>query len=237
MKNKATEPEENEYLFDYLELYRTAFYGLQVCLHGLEGKLRNYKSAVSAKKVEKTKKTARDIEVLLQSQHRFSKVLNIQSKFILHHSTQTRCGGILAYLINSQESVKDPKKGIKIIEKILNENPDIVRETGIEDIYKWLKGMKEKPGLCGEYIALTQVAVIVLLMKNYEEIINNYEEFTNKALLEFERARKVFAGTKGIIPAEYKSDILPPDPQGKIDRAINEYIRENIDPHTHKAYR
>jgi len=102
-------------MLGYLELYRTALYGLHVCQDGLVGKLRSYNSAVRAKDVERVRKIARDIEVLHQNQHQFFKVFGVQSHFILNNTSQDKNPDDKKdYVLGNQFFTSNPFKSLKI---------------------------------------------------------------------------------------------------------------------------
>jgi len=223
-------------MLGYLELYRTALYGLHVCQDGLVGKLRSYNSAVRAKDVERVRKIARDIEVLHQNQHQFFKVFGVQSHFILNNTSQDNCCCIFSCITGKKE-IADPVEGVRIIEPVLGEHLDIFKDIKVGDINRWLRNLKENPRMCTEYILLIEAALMVVLTKNYEEVIKNYENFSEKLTQAFNKAREVFGRAEGIWPTEYSAEINRDDAEKRMNDAVRRYIRENIDPYTYKAYR
>ncbi len=239
MKNKikTTNLEDSGYLFNYIELYRAALFGMQVCLHGLNGKVQSYNSAVCAKDVERVRKIARDIEVLDQSQRHFFRALGIQSRYILINTTQDNCCAILT-CITEEKGIDNPEKGIRVIDSALSKCPGLIKKIGIGGMDTWLLDLKKNPRMCLEYILLVQAASLAKLNKNYEEVVDNYGEVSEKLISAFYKAYEVLGKLEGLLPREYASEISRDDAGEKsMDDALHKYIRENLDPYTHKAYR
>jgi len=221
--------------YDYSELYCIALDGLSSCYHGLEQQLSVYDSGINTKDIGKVKKSARDIEVLLRCQNQFFNVLNIQNRLIINDAPGKNSSSILARIIKRRrEDIEDREKGLKILDSVIVKHSDIGNEIMGDRFVEFVEELKAD--LDREYMKLIQFALLLVLNKNYREIGGDYEKFNRKLLSATKKARRVFGEANGIYPTEYTNEINPDDTKNSVDDALRIYIRENIDPYTHKAY-
>jgi len=221
--------------YNYSELYCIALDGLYSCYHGLEQHLSVYESGISTKDIGKVKKSARDIEVLLRCQNQFFNVLDIQNRLIINDAPRKNSSGILASIIKMRaEDIEDREKGLKILDSIIVKHTGIGNEIMGDRFAEFVEELKAD--LDKEYMKLIQFALLLVLNKSYREIGGDYENFNRKLLSATKKARRVFGEANGIYPMEYTNEINPDDIKNGVDDALRIYIRENIDPYTHRAY-
>ena len=218
----------------HLNLYAIALEGLHKCFWGWEQKLSAYESGVNTKDLERVKKIAKEIEVIHQNQHQFFRALGIQSSFIRETMNRGNCIEIFNHISERKLDIANPENGIKVIEDILEGSPDIAAEY---EFMEMLQRVKSNPTASIEYVDLVRAAVMIMLLKNYKDVVRGYDGFAEKLKLLFKRATGVFGEIKGMYPNEYTLDVNPDAVEKQMNEALQRYIEEHINPDTHKAYR